>query len=51
MNPNVLFPDWREKVVYGENGPKHQVMKETEKIKVLVGGAARGSAHTRSSRG
>lgn len=42
MNQNVLFPDWREKVVYGENGPKHQVLKETDKIKVLVGGLRAG---------
>ena len=37
MNEKMLYPDWREQVVYGENGPSHEVLHQTDRVKVLVG--------------
>ncbi|MCL7454599.1 MAG: cupin domain-containing protein, partial [Anaerolineae bacterium] len=42
MSEKLLYPDWRDKVVYGENGPKHEVLSETDRLKVLVGGLRAG---------
>lgn len=33
-----LYFDWKEKIVYAEDGPKPQVLVENEKIKVVVAG-------------
>ena len=34
----LLYPDWREKVVFGKDGPDPQVLMETEKLKVVLAG-------------
>jgi quercetin dioxygenase-like cupin family protein len=38
----LLYPDWRQKVVYGENSPKHEVLSETDRVRVLIGGIRAG---------
>jgi mannose-6-phosphate isomerase-like protein (cupin superfamily) len=42
MKDSMLFRNWKEKVVYGENGPKHQVLSESDRVKVLIGGLRAG---------
>ncbi len=37
MSP-ILFPNWRDKVVFSADGPKPQVLMENDKLKVVVGG-------------
>ena len=34
----MLWPDWREKVVYSAGGPQPQSLVDNEKFKVLVAG-------------
>ncbi len=34
----LLYPDWREKVVYSAEGPQPQALVETDKFKVVVAG-------------
>jgi len=43
MNDNLFFPDWREKVTYGDKGPQIQVLSENDKVKVLVSGLGAGA--------
>jgi quercetin dioxygenase-like cupin family protein len=33
-----LFPDWKEKVVFAEDGLKPQVLEENDRLKVVVAG-------------
>lgn len=33
-----LFPNWRETVIYGANGPQPQILFADEKVKVLIAG-------------
>ena len=33
-----LFPDWKELVVYGSDGPRPQALTEGDQFKVLVAG-------------
>ena len=42
MSQKLLYPDWREKVVYGEKGPKHEILSETDRVRVLIGGIQAG---------
>jgi len=44
MNQKLLYPDWREKVVYADGGPQPQILAETDKAKVVVGGLQAGQA-------
>lgn len=37
MNP-MLYPNWKEKVVFSADGPQPQVLAENEKLKVIVAG-------------
>ena len=37
MEP-VLYPDWREKVAFGADGPQPTVLIENEKMKVVLAG-------------
>ncbi len=37
MSGAVIFPDWREKAVFGQGGPQPQVLLEDEKIKAVIG--------------
>ena len=38
MTETALYPDWKDKLVYGEEGPEPQVLMEDEKIKLILGG-------------
>lgn len=42
MFKTLLVPDWREKVVYSAEGPRPQVLLETDSIKVVVAGLEAG---------
>ena len=42
MTQTMLYPDWKEKVVYSMQGPQPQVLVETDKLKVLVAGLEAG---------
>lgn len=33
-----LYPDWRKKVVYSQNGPEPQVLLDNNGFKVVLGG-------------
>jgi quercetin dioxygenase-like cupin family protein len=37
MNP-MLYPNWKEKIIFSANGPQPQVLAESEKFKVIVAG-------------
>ncbi len=43
MVKTTLYPDWREKVVYSAEGPKPQVLVESEGFKVILGGLEPGA--------
>jgi quercetin dioxygenase-like cupin family protein len=34
----LLYPNWKEKVVYSAAGPQPQILVENEKLKVIVAG-------------
>ena len=34
----LLYPNWKEKVVFSPDGPQPQVLLETEKFKAIVAG-------------
>ncbi|MCP4418734.1 MAG: cupin domain-containing protein [Chloroflexi bacterium] len=38
MNKATLYPDWKEKIVYGTDGPEPQILMADEKVKVILGG-------------
>ena len=38
----ILYPDWRENVVFSPDGPKPQVLMENDKLKVVIGGLEAG---------
>lgn len=38
----VLYPHWREKVVFSPEGPRPQVLLQTEKVKVVLAGLEAG---------
>jgi quercetin dioxygenase-like cupin family protein len=38
----MLYPDWREKVVFAPDSPKPQVLMENDKLKVVIGGLEAG---------
>lgn len=38
MNKTTLYPDWKEKIVYGTDGPEPQILMADEKVKVILGG-------------
>ncbi len=38
-----LFPDWREKIVYSKEGPKPQLLLDSEKVKVVLAGLEAGA--------
>jgi len=38
MTTTTLYPDWKDKIVYGEEGPEPQILMEDEKIKLILGG-------------
>ena len=44
MTDNVIFPDWKEFVVYSEKGMQPQVLVETKNYKSVVAGMAPGNA-------
>ena len=33
-----LFPDWRDKVVYSDEGPQPQILMVDDKVKIIVAG-------------
>ena len=43
MNETKLYPDWKENVVYGTEGPQPHVLMVDEKVKALVAGLAPGA--------
>ena len=38
MMPTALYPNWKDRIVYGEAGPEPQILLEDEKIKLILGG-------------
>ncbi len=34
----ILFPNWRDQVIFSPDGPKPQVLMENEILKVVLGG-------------
>lgn len=38
----TIYPDWKEKIIYSNDGPKPQVLEETDKLKVILSGLAEG---------
>lgn len=38
----MLYPDWRENVVFAQDGPKPQVLMGNDKLKVVIGGLEAG---------
>ncbi|MBC8504675.1 MAG: hypothetical protein ISR58_00310 [Anaerolineales bacterium] len=43
MTENILFPNWKDIVVYPEKGAQPQVLVETENYKSVIAGLAAGS--------
>jgi quercetin dioxygenase-like cupin family protein len=35
---SMLYPNWREKVVFGADGPQPAILMESEKLKVIITG-------------
>ncbi len=44
MTQKMLYPDWKEIVVYSEKGPKPQVLAENETYKCVMGGLVAGNS-------
>jgi quercetin dioxygenase-like cupin family protein len=42
MVEKLLYPDWREKVVFSDEGPQPAILVETDKLKVILGGLEAG---------
>ncbi len=38
MNKATLYPNWKEKIVFGDDGPQPQVLMVDEKVKVILAG-------------
>jgi quercetin dioxygenase-like cupin family protein len=38
MNQAILYPSWREQVVYSAEGPQPQILMNDEKVKVIIAG-------------
>ncbi len=38
MSQTGYYPNWRDKVVFSNEGPKPQILLEDEKIKVIIAG-------------
>ena len=38
----ILYPDWRSKVVFAPDGPRPQVLMEDDKFRVVIGGLEAG---------
>lgn len=38
MKKATLYPNWKETVVFGEDGPQPQMLMADEKVKVILGG-------------
>lgn len=34
----TLYPDWKEKIVYSNDGPQPQILMENEKVKFILAG-------------
>ncbi len=43
MNETKLYPDWKETVVYGKDGPQPQILMADEKVKALLAGLEPGA--------
>ncbi len=43
MSKAVVYPDWRAMIVYSKEGPRPQILQETEKLRVIVGGLEAGA--------
>ena len=44
MTKTILFPNWKEIVVYPENGAQPQVLVETENYKSVIAGISAGNS-------
>ncbi len=38
MNKATLYPNWKETVVFGKDGPQPQILMDDKKVKVILGG-------------
>ncbi|MEA3335477.1 MAG: cupin domain-containing protein [Chloroflexota bacterium] len=38
MNQTKLFPDWKDTIVYGSDGPEPQILVADEKAKIILAG-------------
>jgi quercetin dioxygenase-like cupin family protein len=36
MNQPALYPNWKEKIVYSDEGPQPQILMADEKVKVIL---------------
>ena len=42
MMKTTLYPDWKEKIVYSNDGPQPQILMENEKVKFILAGLESG---------
>jgi quercetin dioxygenase-like cupin family protein len=38
MLPKTYVPDWKEEIIYSDNGPQTLLLAENKKIKIILGG-------------
>ncbi len=43
MNETTLYPNWKDQVVYGVDGPQPHILMANEKVKALMAGLAPGA--------
>ncbi len=43
MNQTVIYPDWRAKITYSKEGPRPEILQETEKLRAILGGLEPGA--------
>ena len=42
MSQTMLYPDWKDKLVYGDEGPEPQILMADDKVKIIVAGLKAG---------
>lgn len=52
MMSTTLYPDWKDKIVYGDDGPQPQALLHTDSVKIVLAGLKPGQqipAHPESA--
>ena len=52
MLQTTLYPDWKDKIVYGDDGPQPQLLLQTDTVKIILAGLKPGQqipAHPEAS--